>query len=150
MRAALRTTAPALVLAIVLTACGGSDDGSAPADAAAPTSAATTEADERPADAGEAGEGDVGEDRSSSRFVEVAILDDDGFRFEPADVTVAAGETVRWRHDGRISHTVTGDELDSGTMTSGDTYDVTFERAGTYAYVCAFHGNMHGTVTVTD
>jgi plastocyanin len=73
-----------------------------------------------------------------------------GDTFGPADVTVAQGETVTWQWQaGRHSVTSTGSEtFDSGSKESG-TFSHTFTTAGTFAYVCVWHGGMAGRVTVT-
>jgi plastocyanin len=49
------------------------------------------------------------------------------------------------------AHTVTFDDgsADSGNLAPGSTFDHTFATAGTFAYHCAIHSSMHGTVTVT-
>ncbi|MEX1178000.1 MAG: plastocyanin/azurin family copper-binding protein [Nitriliruptor sp.] len=82
---------------------------------------------------------------------EVLLRDDDGFVFEPVELSVAAGDTVTWVHDGRISHTVTADDdsFESGTLAAGDTFEVTFDEPGSYPYACDFHSSMRGTVTVS-
>lgn len=83
--------------------------------------------------------------------------------YRPADVTIAVGETVTWEHrDGNTPHTVTStsgpDSFDSNTactapnpvtcMTEGDTFEHTFDQAGTYEYHCKIHAQMTGTVVV--
>lgn len=83
--------------------------------------------------------------------------------FQPADVTITVGETVTWEHrDGSTPHTVTStsgpDSFDSNTtctapnpvtcMTEGDTFEHTFDQAGTYEYHCKIHEQMTGTVVV--
>jgi plastocyanin len=84
--------------------------------------------------------------------------------FAPADVVVAAGDTVTWTVTKSIGepHTVTsgesgpdaGKEFDSGIGDSsklrdtGGTFSWTFEKAGTYAYFCQIHADMKGSVTV--
>jgi plastocyanin len=128
---------------LILAGCG-SDDG-APDGAQAPATDPTgdqADATEEP----DATEAPAEADRDAG--AEVLLLDDDGFVFDPAEITVAAGDTVTWVHDGRISHTVTGDGLASGTLAAGDTFETTFEEPGSFAYVCDFHGSMRGTVTV--
>jgi plastocyanin len=75
----------------------------------------------------------------------VAIVD---FAFEPATVSVAAGSTVVWTNVGSAPHTVTGDFVDSGTMEGGQTFSFTFDQEGSFAYICAFHPQMTGTVQV--
>lgn len=92
---------------------------------------------DEPTDAGGDGEGAAAVD----------IVDND---FEPGDVEVAAGETVRWTHTGDIGHTVTFEGgPDSGQLASGDEFEHTFDEAGTFDYACSIHPSMTGTVTVT-
>jgi len=70
--------------------------------------------------------------------------------FGPAAVTVAQGDTVTWQWQGG-QHSVTStssEPFDSGAMTAG-TFQHTFNTAGTFTYVCVWHSNMQGTVTVT-
>jgi len=79
----------------------------------------------------------------------VAIVD---YGFNAADITVKAGTTVTWTNTGQRGHTVTSTDsgfTSSGTLSSGNTYAVTFGTAGSFSYVCAIHGSMKGTVTVT-
>jgi plastocyanin len=79
----------------------------------------------------------------------VAIVDND---FSPADLTIAVGTTVTWTNTGQRRHTVTstdGGFTSSGTLSSGDTYAQTFGTAATFAYICAIHTSMKGTITVT-
>ncbi|MPV87830.1 cupredoxin domain-containing protein [Georgenia ruanii] len=70
------------------------------------------------------------------------------FAFAPASQTVAAGQTVTWTNDDSTDHTVTADDnsFDSGRLAPGKTFTHTFATAGTYAYHCAIHPNMTGTV----
>lgn len=82
-----------------------------------------------------------------------------GNRFEPADLTIAAGETVNWLWaEGSSGHNVLPD--DGGTPPpSGPPVDYpryhsfTFETPGVYRYHCVTHGavggvGMSGTITV--
>ena len=71
--------------------------------------------------------------------------------FSPASVTIDEGDTVHWTNDGDNPHTVTAndDSFDSGTLLSGQSFDQTFNTAGTYGYFCEVHGqSMSGTVVV--
>jgi plastocyanin len=73
-------------------------------------------------------------------------------KFDPASVTVSSGGVVQWTNAGSAPHNVTFDanpELTSGTMSSGDKYQVKFTRAGQYQYHCTFHPGMDGSVTVS-
>src|SRR4051795_2071750 len=74
-----------------------------------------------------------------------------GDRFTPASGTVHEGDTVTWHFDGN-SHTVTagggaGQSFDSGGKSTG-TFSHTFDRAGTFPYLCVYHSGMKGTVVV--
>ena len=71
--------------------------------------------------------------------------------FSPADVQVAAGDSVTWTNEEDAPHTVTFDDdavADSDELKRGETFEATFEDAGSYAYVCAIHPEMKATVTV--
>jgi plastocyanin len=73
-------------------------------------------------------------------------------KFDPASVTVSAGQVVGWTNTGSIPHNVTFDadpELTSSTMNQGDKHMVKFLTPGQYQYHCTFHPGMDGTVTVS-
>jgi len=82
---------------------------------------------------------------------EVAIA---GFQFGPKELTVHVGDTVTWTSSDNTQHTVTGADpatkevLDSESLRAAGTYEATFDTAGAYAYLCVFHPNMQGTITV--
>lgn len=87
------------------------------------------------------------------------------FRFQPADLAVAAGTTVVWTNDDAILHTVTSgtsvrkddfgnydvrpDGRINGTLAEkGQTFSFTFATPGEYAYFCSRHNNMTARVVV--
>ncbi len=74
-----------------------------------------------------------------------------GFAFDPASITVKVGTSVTWTNEDGAPHTITSDkgDWDSGRIAQGGTYTRTFDQAGTYAYHCAVHPSMTGTVVVT-
>jgi plastocyanin len=84
------------------------------------------------------------------RTVTVGAYDKRGF--DPKEINVAPGTTVRWVNYGQERHTVTSRDglFDSGPMSPGSTYSVTFQRPGTYRYFCRPHEKMGmvGTVVV--
>jgi plastocyanin len=87
---------------------------------------------------------------SKSSSVSIVGAQFSAFAFTPKTITVHVGDTVRWTNKSSASegHTVTGHGLDSGTLHQGDDYSFKFSKAGTYSYICAFHSNMTGKVTV--
>lgn len=89
---------------------------------------------------------------AASTAVEIA-----GFLFDPEEVRVAVGSSVTWTNADDILHTVTGgapDAPETGTLDGtldgpGSTYRATFPEAGTFAYFCARHTSMRGTIVVS-
>ncbi len=73
-----------------------------------------------------------------------------GFAFQPASITVKAGQSVTWTNRDPAQHTVTeqGGTFTSPVLGSGASYRRSFDRAGTYSYFCAIHPSMKGTVVV--
>jgi LPXTG-motif cell wall-anchored protein len=83
----------------------------------------------------------------------VTMVDDD---FNPAQITIASGETVSFTNQGESPHTATADDgsFDTGTVDPGGSASVAFDTPGTYGYYCLFHGGpggdgMAGVITVT-
>jgi plastocyanin len=85
---------------------------------------------------------------SASAVVAVEMGD---YFFRPRDVTVSAGDSVRWDNVGRVpeGHTATGEGFDSGVLEEGESFTHRFTRGGTFDYVCTLHPAMTGTVTVS-
>ena len=88
-------------------------------------------------------------------------------RYEPAAVTISAGQAVRWRNTSALIHTVTADPsramqaanvrlpagaaaFDSGDMAPGESFTWTFTEPGEYRYICIPHEGaaMTGTIMV--
>ncbi len=70
--------------------------------------------------------------------------------FQPAEVTVAAGDTVTLVNTGQAPHTFTveGGEIDE-ELEPGAEAEVTIDlEAGSYPFVCEFHPEMTGNLTV--
>lgn len=77
--------------------------------------------------------------------------------FDPNPVEINAGDSVTWTNDDNEVHTVTsgsqdasniGQEFDSGTLASGQSFTHKFDKSGTYEYFCSFHESMTGKVIV--
>lgn len=134
-----RSFALGLIATIALAACGG---------AAAP-STLVSQAPTSPAGQSSSAPSDAPTAIPSVAAPTVAIVDNG---FSPANLTVAAGTTVTWTNTGKRNHTVSTSDASfgsDGVMTSGATYEHTFATPGTFAYFCAIHAAMRGTITVT-
>ncbi len=75
------------------------------------------------------------------------------FLFEPQAVEVPAGTTVTWTNQDDAAHNVQDlSDLDtpiSKDLSKGDTFSITYPKAGTYPYVCGLHTYMTGNVKVS-
>jgi plastocyanin len=73
----------------------------------------------------------------------------EGVKFEPETLTVARGDTVVWVNKDPFAHTVTAKGFfDSHDLPAGKSWKYVASKTGEYAYVCNYHPNMHGTLTV--
>ena len=73
------------------------------------------------------------------------------FSFNPSTLTVSAGTTVTWTNEDSVPHTVisdTGNEIASGTLSTGQSYTHTFNTAGTFSYHCSIHPSMKAQIVV--
>jgi plastocyanin len=99
-----------------------------------------------------------------------------GHRFDPETITVSVGDAVTWRVRTDEPHSVTAYEeslpegaeyfasggfsseedaranVADGLLREGDSFEVTFQTAGTYEYFCIPHESdgMTGTVVVEE
>ncbi len=76
-----------------------------------------------------------------------------GTSFSDNDVTIDAGETIRWEYQNGGPHTVTPDghsEWNEVTLdAAGETFSHTFNTPGVYAYFCVPHApGMSGVIRV--
>jgi plastocyanin len=128
----------ALLLTAGLAACG--DDSSDSAEAPAEGTETTT----APADGGEMGAPADGE------TVTVEIGD---FVYEPTPIEISVGQSVMWINVHNQAHTATGNgdqRWDTGNLAPDATSEpVLFEEPGSFAYICALHPFMEGTVEVS-
>ncbi|MGH2782944.1 MAG: plastocyanin/azurin family copper-binding protein [Thermoleophilaceae bacterium] len=129
-----------LALGVVVAGCGDDDSGGGGSNAEQP-------AEESGGNAYGGGGGDSGGD-SGGGGAEASM---EGIQFVPSEVTVKVGETVTWTNNDSVGHDVTADEFSSGAaggIAGGQTFEHTFEEAGTFDYVCTVHPGMDGTVQV--
>ena len=152
--------------AFILTACGGGDSQPAADSAAAPAVAPTTEAPAATA-------GTPAPITGTTHEINM-VGDEKGYRFEPQNITIKAGDGVKWIMVSGGPHNVAFDpakvpadvkgqlsanmpnqmsELSSPMfMNPNEAYTVSFAnvKAGKYDYVCTPHlaMGMTGSVTV--
>jgi plastocyanin len=83
-----------------------------------------------------------------STTVDVSIQ---AYAFQPQNVTIVQGTTVRWTNNDNAPHTTTSDTgvWNSPTLSQGQSFQFTFNTPGTYTYHCDVHHGMTGTITVT-
>jgi plastocyanin len=72
------------------------------------------------------------------------------FDFAPMALSVPAGTTVVWTNQDGEPHTVVSADglFRSAALDQNDTFKFTFDKPGTYKYVCSIHPKMVGTITV--
>jgi plastocyanin len=75
----------------------------------------------------------------------------------PYSLTIQVGDTISWSNDDTAAHTVTSGTpngidgvFDSGLFMSGNTFDYTFDKSGTYPYFCMVHPWMIGEIIVNE
>jgi plastocyanin len=75
----------------------------------------------------------------------------DNYTFKPAKVTIHPGDTIVWRNQDSMPHTASaqdGKSFDTGAIDPGASSSPVVLKAGEYAYHCAIHPDMRGTVDV--
>jgi plastocyanin len=142
-----------MALLVVMAACGGDDEPSAPADNAP--------AEEQADDGGDAGTITVGDQEANDHGTEDVSgateveLEADDFYFEPTVLTGEAGQelTVTVANEGDTPHnfSITDQDIDEN-LDPGDEVEVsvTFPDSGTLVFFCSFHqsGGMLGGLEV--
>jgi plastocyanin len=76
-----------------------------------------------------------------------ATVDIKTFTFDPDPLEVDAGTTITFTNGDKINHSVTAgtreapepEEFDGVMEAQGDTFELTLDEPGTYAYFCKFH-----------
>lgn len=153
-----------MAAAVVMSACGGGGDRAADTSATGSTAGATPST-------GAPATGTASP--VTGTWHEVRMLGDEkGYRFEPVDLTIKAGDGVRWTfvsggpHNvafqnvaadakGQLSANMPNQLSDLSSpmlLNANEKYEVSFAgvKAGKYDYVCTPHlaNNMRGSVTV--
>jgi plastocyanin len=89
---------------------------------------------------------------SGTADVTISIVAENGnMSFSPEPAVVNVGQRVAWRNAAGAIHTATQNSgsFDTGSLNSGATSSpITMTTPGTFAYHCALHPAMVGTLTV--
>jgi plastocyanin len=132
---------PVLAVAALAAGCGGSDNtsggGSSNAGSGYGSKPAATDTPAAAAPAASTG----------GTKVEIA-----NFAFAPADIKAKVGDKITFTNKDSAAHTATateGAKFDSGSLAQGASFDYVAKKAGTIKFVCSFHPNMTGTITVS-
>lgn len=70
------------------------------------------------------------------------------FKFSPAEIAIQKGETITWINQDSVAHTVTGKDINSASLTKGQSFKQTFNEAGVFDYHCTPHPTMKGKIIV--
>jgi plastocyanin len=76
----------------------------------------------------------------------------DNFRFAPSALTVPAGTTVVWINNDDVPHLIVNVEnkfRQSPVLDTGQRFQATLTKRGTYNYFCSLHPVMQGKIIVT-
>ena len=96
------------------------------------------------------GSDDPGDDPGTGDAADGVTISIDGFAFsEPGPL--AEGGTVTVTNNDSTTHTWTANDglFDSSGLSPGESFEFTFDEAGTYTFFCNIHPNMTGSITVT-
>jgi plastocyanin len=145
---------PVLGMLALAAACGGGGDEKA-ADATTPDAAAPAPPPTSPEAPAATGQGQVHEVRM------VTTQNGASGVFEPANITVRRGDTIRWINDGGAAHNASFPPAENAgaanlpgpgpyLTTAGQTYEIQVSMdPGTYNYQCDPHALMGRTGTIT-
>jgi plastocyanin len=139
IRRTLPLLATATAAAVLVAGCGSSSKNTSSNPYATPTTPSTSST---PAAASAAGPA-----------VAAASVKIKSYAFSPASVTVKVGGKITFTNEDGTPHTATADDgtsFDSGSLGHGQSKTITFTKAGTVSYHCAFHAFMTGKVVVSS
>jgi plastocyanin len=131
---------PVLAVAALAAGCGGSSGSGSGSSSSYGSKPAATDTPAATKTAAAATQG-------SGTTVNIA-----NFAFAPADIQAKVGDKITFVNKDSTAHTATatdGAKFDSGSLAQGASFDYVAKKAGTIKFVCSFHPNMTGTITVS-
>ena len=130
---------------LLLAACGSTSSTS--------TSTPTATTGQTPIPTPTTSQGSTPTSTTSSGGNSVRIIDSGGtYAFSPDTLTIPKGTTVTWANTTFAPHTVTSDNnafTGSSDISPSQTFQMTFNTAGTFTYHCEIHAYMKATIVVT-
>ena len=90
------------------------------------------------------------EPRRAAPVAKRHVVEIKDFGFEPAELTVAAGDTVVWINRDLVPHTVTAEDeaWDSGSLGENASWQMIALAKGRHPYFCRFHPTMKSALVV--
>lgn len=79
------------------------------------------------------------------QFAEVSMANT---AFNPQQVEVAVGGTVRFVNNDAVQHNATAAAFSTGNLNGGQSSEQRMNSAGTFQYSCTLHAGMSGTIVV--
>ncbi|WP_337101394.1 cupredoxin domain-containing protein [Paenibacillus sp. YIM B09110] len=81
---------------------------------------------------------------------QVHIVEIVNFAFSPAELTVKAGDSVKFINKDEVGHTATADDktFDTGKLDLDQANEIIFANEGEFSYYCLPHPAMKGTIIV--
>ncbi len=88
---------------------------------------------------------------SAGEIVEVSV---EKMQFIPQIIKIKRGDTVKWVNNGkRGDHNISFENenlIESERFFPGESWQHTFEKPGSYPYICGIHPEMTGVVEVAE
>ena len=81
--------------------------------------------------------------RAEEKTVDIA-----GLAFNPEEITIRAGDTIKWVNHDTDHHDLAGGPIESPELAQGQTYSHQFNEATEIEYMCRIHTYMQGRVIV--
>lgn len=70
------------------------------------------------------------------------------FAFNPGTLTVKQGTKVTWTNQDSMAHKIKSDTFNSQDLNQGDKFEFTFDKKGSFDYICSIHPSMSGKIVV--
>jgi len=81
-------------------------------------------------------------------YAETIQVTVDRLTFSPADIKAKVGDTIEWVNKDILAHTATVKGEFDVMMMPGKTGSLVLKKAGDFDYICRFHPNMKGRLSV--